>query len=355
MLKAVWLTYTDSQLLHSRQHLAQGLQRLAELEFNTIYPTVWTRGYTLYPSDIAKQFTGAAVLPASPFVGRDLLSEIIELAAPLQLRVIPWFEYGLMVPPKSAIALNHPDLLTIDVRGSFQRIQGANNALDPHAWLNPSHPAVCEFTIDLITDLVRRYPVAGIQLDDHFCFPQELGYDRYTQQLFQQHHGGQSAPTTHDRLIWLDWGAARLTELLTQLIRQIRTIRDDAIVSISPNPLNFSRTRYLADWQQWANLGLIDELVLQVYRDRLSAFEQEIGKPEVRAIRQHIPTAIGILTGLKNRPIASEIISQQVAATIADRFAGFSCFFYETLIHERLSPTVIDRRPAQLAQMFNFN
>ena len=355
MLKAVWLTYTDSQLLHSRQNLAQGLQRLAELGFNTIYPTVWTRGYTLYPSEIVKQLTGAAILPASPFVGRDVLSEIIELAAPLQLRVIPWFEYGLMVPPKSAIALNHPNLLTIDVRGNYQRIQSANNALDPHVWLNPCHPIVCKFTIDLIADLVRRYPVAGIQLDDHFCFPQELGYDRYTQDLFQQHHGGENFSTTHNRAKWLDWGAARLTELLTQLVREIKSIRHDFIISISPNPLSFSRTRYLADWQQWANLGLIDELVLQVYRDRLSAFACELAKPEVRSICQQIPTAIGILTGLKNRPIASEIISQQVAMTTADRFAGFSCFFYETTIHERLSPVLIERSPAQLRNMLNIN
>jgi uncharacterized lipoprotein YddW (UPF0748 family) len=354
-LKAVWLTYTDSQLLHSRQNLARGLQRLAELGFNTIYPTVWTRGYTLYPSEIAHQFTGAAVLPASPFVGRDVLSETIELATPLQLRVIPWFEYGLMVPPKSAIALNHPDLLTIDIRGHYQRINGANSARDPHAWLNPCHPEVCRFTIDLITDLVRRYPVTGIQLDDHFCFPQELGYDLYTQQLFQQHHGEKSAPLQHDRSIWIDWGTARLTDLLTQLVRELKAIRQDCIVSISPNPLNFSRTRYLADWQAWVELDLLDELVLQVYRDRLSTFKGELAKPEVRRIRQQLPTAIGILTGLRSRPIDSEIISQQIAATIADRFAGFSCFFYETLFYERLSPTAIDRSPVQLAQIFNFN
>jgi uncharacterized lipoprotein YddW (UPF0748 family) len=354
-IKAVWLTYTDSRLLHSRQNLAEGLQRLADLGFNTIYPTVWTRGYTLYPSEIASQLTGAAVLPASPFVERDVLSEIIELAAPLQLRVIPWFEYGLMVPPRSPIALKHPDLLTIDIQGNYQRINGANNALDPHVWLNPCHPEVCKFTIDLIADLVRRYQVTGIQLDDHFCFPQELGYDRYTQQLYQQDYGGKSAPLHHDRAVWIDWGTARLTELLTQIVRALKAIDRNCVISISPNPLNFSRTRYLADWQAWAKLGLVDELVLQIYRDRLAAFKGELAKPEVRAIRQRLPTAIGILTGLKNRPIDSDIISQQIAVTIGDRFAGFSCFFYETLFHERLSPTVIDRRPTQLAQMLNFN
>ena len=347
MQKAVWLTYTDSKLLHSRQNLAVGLQRLADLGFNTVYPTVWTRGYTLYPSDIANRLTGAAVLPASPFGGRDVLDEILEIAKPLHLRVIPWFEYGLMVPPRSPIALNHPELMTIDVCGKYQRIQVASGTLDPHAWLNPCHPEVRSFITELIADLVTRYPVAGIQLDDHFCFPQELGYDLFTQQLFQQ-HADKNLPIVHDRALWLDWGAARLTELLTQIVGTIKSVRRDCLVSISPNPLNFSRTRYLADWQHWADLGLIDELVLQVYRDRLSAFKLELAKPEVRAIREQIPTSIGILTGLKNKPIASEPIAQQVAAVRADRFAGCAYFFYETLFHKRLLPGAIDRDPAEV-------
>ena len=39
--KAVWLTNVDSEVMNSREHLAQGLSRLAELGFNTIYPAVW--------------------------------------------------------------------------------------------------------------------------------------------------------------------------------------------------------------------------------------------------------------------------------------------------------------------------
>jgi uncharacterized lipoprotein YddW (UPF0748 family) len=50
-----------------------------------------------------------------------------------------------------------------------------NGKLDPHAWLNPCHDRVRKFTIDLITDVVRRYPVADIQLDDYFSFPMEMG------------------------------------------------------------------------------------------------------------------------------------------------------------------------------------
>lgn len=352
MLKAVWLTNTDSQILHARKNIAEGLQILAELGFDTIYPTVWSRGHTLYPSEIAKRLTGAPVLPDSPFVGRDVLTETIELAKPLQLRVIPWFEYGLMVPPQSTIAHNHRDLLTVDRHQRLQPIQGANARLDPHAWLNPCHDLVQKFIVELIADVANRYPIAGIQLDDHFCFPQAMGYDRVTQQLFQEQHLGKSAPVEHDCRRWIDWGAARVTHLLTQIVSAIQSIRRECIVSIAPNPLNFSRTRYLADWKQWQELGLIDELVLQVYRDRLSAFKLELTQPEVSAIRQKIPTSIGILTGLKNRPIADDTIERQVATINAAQFAGVACFFYETLFHEQISPTLVRRDLARLKHIF---
>jgi uncharacterized lipoprotein YddW (UPF0748 family) len=364
--KAVWLTNVDSQVMNSRHHLAEGLARLAELGFNTIYPTVWQRGYTLYPSLVARELTGSLVLPNSPFDGRDLLAEIIELAQPLKLRVIPWFEYGLMVPPRSSIACQYPDLLTLDPDGNSQRIQGANDRQDPNVWLNPAHDRVRQFMVDLVSDLVDRYPVAGIQLDDHFCFPVEMGYDSPGERLAPvgfPDHGSESRQRLRQRLTqqlfkqdacsgWNEWRAGQLTEFLRQIVSSVKSIRRDCIISISPNPLGFSKSRYLVDWQQWCNLGLIDELVLQVYRDRLAAFRSEIIKPEVRSIQTKIPTLIGILTGLRTKSIATETIAKQVAAVTADRLAGYSCFFYETLFYERLSPTLVSRDRQQLIEIF---
>jgi uncharacterized lipoprotein YddW (UPF0748 family) len=350
LIKAVWLTNVDSQVMNSRENLAAGLSRLSELGFNTIYPAVWQRGYNLYPSDVATELTGAAVLPNSPFVGRDLLAEIIELAQPLNIRVIPWFEYGLMVPPKSTVALQYPELLLLDTRGNSQRINSANQTLDPNAWLNPAQDRVRKFMVDLIADVVRRYPVAGIQLDDHFSFPVELGYDLFTQQLFKQQHQAN----------WHEWRGLQLTELLNQIVSSVKSIRSDCIISISPNPLGFSKSRYSVDWQQWCDLGLVDELVLQVYRDDLGAFERELRKAEVRwrslpfgkSIKTSIPTLVGILTGLRTKPVATDLIRSQVNLTIANQFEGYSCFFYETLFHEQLAPTSVTRDRNQLIDIF---
>lgn len=353
MQKAVWLTNIDSEVMNSRKNLAEGLKRLASLGFNTIYPVVWQRGYTLYPSQVAKEFAGAAVLPNSPFVGRDVLAEILELAKPLNMRTIAWFEYGLMVPPRSSIATKHKDLLTLDINENTLRIQGANGELDPNVWMNPCHFRVRKFMVDMITETVRKYPtLAGVQLDDHFCFPQEMGYDKFTQQLFQQHHFGEVAPIEHDSEVWINWGSAQLTELLQQIVRSVKSTRNSCIVSLSPNPLTFSLNRYLADWKKWQELGLMDELVLQIYRDRLDSFEQELNKPEVQSARMKIPTSIGILAGLRTRPIPSAVIKEQVASISAQQFSGLSCFFYETLFHEQIAPSRVTRTPSQLVDMF---
>ncbi|PSN14024.1 hypothetical protein C7271_22030, partial [filamentous cyanobacterium CCP5] len=48
--RGVWLTNIDSQVLFSQDNLVEAVDRLAALNFNTLYPTVWNWGDTLYPS-----------------------------------------------------------------------------------------------------------------------------------------------------------------------------------------------------------------------------------------------------------------------------------------------------------------
>jgi uncharacterized lipoprotein YddW (UPF0748 family) len=59
-MRGVWLTNIDSDVLFSRDRLETGIDRLAKLNFNTVYPTVWSWGYTLYPSQTAQLATGAS-------------------------------------------------------------------------------------------------------------------------------------------------------------------------------------------------------------------------------------------------------------------------------------------------------
>jgi uncharacterized lipoprotein YddW (UPF0748 family) len=334
-IRGVWLTNVDSDVLHSSSNIKESLQRLKDLGFNTIYPVVWEGGFTLYPSAIAQGFIGLPVMPDPNFKDRDMLAEVIEEAKPHSFRVIPWFEFGLMAPPNSDLAQKHEGLLTLDSRQQKIRLKSHDdNKPDDYVWLNPCHPEVQKFMVDLIADVAARYEIDGIQLDDHFGFPMELGYDQFTQDLYQTDNAGSVAPQDHTNPDWVEWASRKVTDLLAQVFNAVKTKRSDCLISISPNPQQFSKKHYLADWKSWRRKGIAEELVLQVYRNNLPAFANELDKQEVIDARVHIPFSIGILTGLKMQPIELDLIKILVNKTQEKNFTGVSFFFYETFFNE---------------------
>lgn len=335
-LRSIWLTNVDSDVLHSRTNIEASLHRLKNLGFNTIYPVVWQRGFTLYPSKVAQDFIGFLVMEnPSFFQNRDMLAEIIEIAKPLNLRVIPWFEYGLMTPPNSPLAQKHLELLHLDSRQDKIRLKSHDkNKPDIQAWLNLCQPKVQQFIVDLIADVVERYEIDGIQLDDHFGFPVEMGYDLFTQNLYEHEQKVKAIAPYYKDSNWVNWATNKTTQLLEKIFYAVKSKRSDCLVSISPNPLSFAKKYYLADWESWIEKGLAEEIVLQVYRDNLASFLLEISKLEVIKATNHVPVSIGILSGLKNKPVALALIKEQIYKTRTANFAGVSFFFYETFFNE---------------------
>ena len=327
-LRGVWLTNIDSDVLFSRQTLNDAIANLADLNFNTLYPTVWNWGYTLYPSEVAEAVSGKAIDPTEGLQGRDILQEIIEQGHRQQMAVIPWFEFGFMAPADSELAQRHPQWLTKRQDGSTIWWEGKQHQ---RVWLNPLRPEVQQFITNLIVEIVSRYNVDGIQLDDHFGFPSDFGYDEFTVSLYQQEHGGKSPPSNTKDPEWIQWRADKITAYVEQLFYAIKEANPYAIISLSPNPYNFSLKHFLLDWQKWQQKGLVEELIVQVYRHQQASFIGELNKPEIKAAQKHIPVGIGILSGLKGRPVPSSRIQQQVDATRARHLAGVSFFFYESL------------------------
>ncbi|NET72525.1 MAG: family 10 glycosylhydrolase [Sphaerospermopsis sp. SIO1G2] len=326
-LRGVWLTNIDSNVLFNSDRLKKSLKQLKDLNFNTVYPTVWNWGYTLYPSKIADQTIGKSLDPTPGLQGRDMLQEVVNQGHKQSLTVIPWFEFGFMAPADSLLAKNHPQWLTNRRDGSKIVKEGTHNRV----WLSPFRPDVQKFIQDLIVEIVSKYDIDGIQFDDHFGLPSELGYDPYTVALYQLEHQGKKPPQNHKDPEWVKWRANKITKFMKQVFFAIKASRKDCLVSVAPNPQRFSYEYYLADWQKWERMGLVEDLVLQVYRNDLTVFIKELEYPEVIAAKKHIPVSIGILSGLKNRSVPIQQIQTQVQKVRDRQFAGVSFFFYETL------------------------
>ncbi|GAB4148259.1 MAG: glycoside hydrolase family 10 protein [Cyanobacteria bacterium J069] len=344
-LRGVWLTNIDSDVLFSSRNLVVGLRRLSQLHFNTIYPTVWNGGYTLYPSPTAEATFGVALDPYPGLQGRDMLGEVVVEGRRLGMAVIPWFEFGLMAPAGSALAAQHPNWLTQRQDGTQVWMQGN----EPRVWLNAAHPEVQAFMVNLLSEVVARYRVDGIQLDDHFGMPVEMGYDPYTVALYRAEHNGADPPADPEDPDWVRWRANHITRLFRRIVAEVKARNPDAIISLSPNPRQFAYERYLQDWGTWERRGLIDELIVQVYRNDMDRFELELDRPDVQVAREFLPVSIGILAGLKGRITPMRLIQRQVGETRDRHYAGVAFFFYETLGDrdselQRLFPTPA-RRP----------
>ncbi|MBD2198046.1 glycoside hydrolase family 10 protein [Calothrix anomala FACHB-343] len=326
-LRGVWLTNIDSDVLFEGNRLKSSLQKLKELNFNVVYPTVWNWGYTLYPSKVAASAIGRSLDPTPGLQGRDMLKEVVEEGHKQSLKVIPWFEFGFMAPADSQLAKRYPQWLTNRRNGTRIVKEGTHDRV----WLSPFRPDVQKFIQDLIVEIVKNYDIDGIQFDDHFGLPSELGYDPYTIALYRKEHRGLAPSNNPKDPEWVSWRANKITNYMKQVFTAIKAVKKDCIVSVAPNPQRFSYEYFLADWEKWERMGLVEDLVLQIYRDDLKVFVKELEYPEVIAAKKHIPVSIGILSGLKGKTVPIQQIQTQVQKVRDRNFAGVAFFFYETL------------------------
>jgi uncharacterized lipoprotein YddW (UPF0748 family) len=345
-LRGVWLTNIDSKVLFEKKRLDNALQKLKDLNFNVVYPTVWNWGWTLYPSQVAEGVIGKKLDPEPGLQGRDMLKEAVELGHAKNLKVIPWFEFGFMAPADSELAKLRPQWITNRSDGSKIWKEGTHDRV----WLSPFRPDVQEFIQALIVEIVSKYDVDGIQIDDHFGLPSELGYDAYTVDLYKKEHNGKAPPKDSKNPEWVKWRADKITDYFKRVFFAVKAVRKDCIISVTPNPQEFSYEFFLADWERWERMGLVEDLVLQLYRDDLQRFNSELNRPEVKAARKHIPVSIGILSGLKGRHVPMQQIKTQVKNVRDRKFAGTSFFFYETLWNISKEPAA--KRQRELKNLF---
>lgn len=344
--RGAWLTNIDSDVLFDRSQLRRALEQLKAANFNTVYVTVWNGGYTLYPSAVAERASGNRMDPHPGLQGRDVLAEAIAEGRRLGLTIVPWLEFGLMAPADSDLVRRNPAWVAQRRNGSSRFQYGR----DTRVWLNPSHPGVQQFMTELVDELVSRYPVDGIQFDDHFAYPVELGHDPTTQAQYALEQQGKTPPELDTDPDWMRWRSSRLTQLMGQIYQTVKAKRSTAIVSLSPNPQPFAYNTSLQSWSDWVGRGWIDELIVQIYRDDPAGFAAELLDRDLQIASYKIPVSVGILTGLKVKPMSIAQVATQVQLVRQKQLAGVSFFFYESLWN--LAPESPDRRQQMIQRLF---
>lgn len=325
-MRGVWITSTDSNVLDSKQNIAEAMNFLSDTGFNVVFPVVWNKGMTHYPSQVMREKVGVEI--ASRFSGRDPLAELIEAAHRVNLKVIPWFEYGF------ASSYNLNGGLLLEKFPAWTARDRAGNLLKKNGfeWMNALDPDVQNFLLSLILEVAKNYDVDGIQGDDRLpALPSEGGYDSLTLKRYYQEFNC-TPPYNHKNPHWVQWRANILTQFLERLYKEVKAINPQLIVSMAPNIYDWCLKEYLQDTKSWVEKGLVDIIHPQIYRRDFHSYKINLDKIITQQFSQQlIKVYPAILIKIGSYRISTEHLLQAIKY---NRFLGIKgevFFFYEGL------------------------
>ena len=139
-------------------------------------------------------------------------------------------------------------------------------------WIDPGEPAARDYVISVITDIVRRYAVDGIHLDDYFYpYPLKPGQATFPDDSSWNRYGAKSG------LSRADWRRENIDDFVRSMYRAVKAARSKARVGISPfgiwRPGVPATTKagldaygqLFADSRKWVAQGWVDYLAPQLY------------------------------------------------------------------------------------------
>jgi uncharacterized lipoprotein YddW (UPF0748 family) len=315
------------------------VQAAARSGLNALMVQVRPEGDALYASQIepwSRFLTGTQGL--SP--GYDPLEYFIQEGRKQGVAIHAWINpYRAAANASEARASNHVS----------RQFAGAVHRIGTLLWLDPGEPAVREHVVKVVRDIVERYPVAGVLLDDYFYPYPSRGYPKGTfpDRAFYARYGG--------AMQLADWRRENINRLIKELHDTVKAVRPEALFGVSPFgiyrkgfPANVKveLDQYqdlYADPVAWLKHGWVDYLSPQLYwRDKSAqSFSTLLQWWRNRAINPNgIPIypsiAIDRLGGSYRWP-SSEIASQLAIETTTKprSFGGFILWNVGPLLDNR--------------------
>ncbi len=274
-----WPTRSNLSVAEQKAEIAAIVNRAADLNLNAIILQVRTSADALYDSKLepwSEYLTGEQGKAPQPFY--DPLNEWIELAHARGIELHAWFNpyrarhtAAKSPPSRTHIANTHPT--AVKSYGGF-------------LWMDPGEAVAAQRTLDVILDVVRRYDIDGVHIDDYFYpypvaapapatpssptpppveidFPDEPAWSAYLLA------GG--------KLARADWRRQNVNQLIEKIYAGIKNEKRWVKFGVSPFGLGkpalrppgiagFSQyDKLYADVELWLQKGWLDYLVPQLY------------------------------------------------------------------------------------------
>jgi uncharacterized lipoprotein YddW (UPF0748 family) len=244
------------------------LAKAAELKLNAVVFQVRPMADALYASELepwSEFLTGKLGQAPEPFY--DPLELAVREAHARGLELHAWFNPYRAHQPSATTPI--PDNHIVKRRPDLAKRYGK------HYWLNPTHPEVQDLSLRVILDVVRRYDIDGVHLDDYFYPYQEKDAagrpipfpDDDTWAAYQKKGGTLSRD---------DWRRHAVNRFIERLYKGVKLVKPWVKVGISPfgiwrpgNPPGIAGfdayAGLYADSRLWLREGWVDYFTPQLY------------------------------------------------------------------------------------------
>lgn len=125
-------------------------------------------------------------------------------------------------------------------------------------YLNPAEPQVQKLVIDGIREIISKYEVDGVHLDDYFYPTVDIAFDN---QSYMAYCSAANKPLPLE-----DWRRANVNALVSGCKTVIDSRSEDIVFSISPAAsIDKNYNELFADVGYWVENGLVDVVIPQLY------------------------------------------------------------------------------------------
>lgn len=288
-MRGLWVVRTG---LLSPESVDQVVDGAARAGFNALFVQVRGRGDAFYASRVVER----SELLRGQAPDFDPLGRLLARARSRGLQVHAWVNvlltahFGLPLPP-GHVAVRHPDWLMVPREAAREALGAAPSAIIPlieryrdpadteGLYLSPSAPGVAVHLEQVVSELVRRYPVDGLHLDFVRYPSADYDWSRAALEGFAATRGGGdllSAPALDPE----GWGTYRRTVLddltvrLSAIARQTRpglTV-SAAVVADLPKALY----QNYQPWPSWIARGVLDAVCPMTYTPDTRLFRSQV-------------------------------------------------------------------------------
>lgn len=257
---AVWISfneYYDGLLCgQDKKSFSKKIEKVFEnccsIGVNTVFVQVRPFGDSIYPSKYfpwSNSVTGR--FGESP--NFDPLKIMVEKAKEKNLKIHAWINPFRLMKDNEIKKLPKTSVIKMlyDKRNENDYIK----KIDNRWYLNPSSAEAKKLIIDGIAEIVQKYSVDGIQMDDYFYPSSDLKFDEYSFKMSKTNH------------TLSEWRKENVSNFILETNKKIKSINKNVLFGISPDGnIDKNYSTHFADVRLWCSkAGYIDYIIPQVY------------------------------------------------------------------------------------------